>query len=458
MVLGTDSVVGGRHTLERLLDRGGMGAVWIAHDTSTDSRVAIKLLSHVATHRHTSRRFRREAEALRRLAAPNVVRILDHGVEGDVPYIAMELLEGESLRTLLERRGPLPVRETLDVLAQAAAGLRAAHRLGIVHRDVKPSNLFLVSSQSGPAGLKVIDFGIATGESLEQDSHASTTGFVGSPAYMSPEQARGEEVTRSTDVWSLAVVAFEALTGREPFAGANVPDTLQRICSGVAPVPSEAASGLPSALDAVFERAFSTRPLERYQSVDDLVTGLHTAAQGAEDCVAVSRAVPRPRGRRAETIAYEPSSEPGVTAKRAGIRVAWALATVALVAALLLLARPSTSSSSSQPSTASPRIAIKTQGSEPSAPEANSNMLAASRAPVVSAPAREPRHLPRRPAKLPASLAPTSAAAAPSTQEAEAARLDPIFGLPVTTSHAHAPSSPSATARSPALSTNGSVR
>jgi serine/threonine-protein kinase len=435
-----------------------MGAVWIARDTFTDSRVALKLLSHAATHRHASRRFRREAEALARLAAPNVVRILDHGVEGDVPYIAMELLEGESLRAFLERRGPLQVSEALELLAQAAAGLREAHRLGIVHRDVKPSNLFLVRSNSDQAVLKVIDFGIATGELLEQDSHASTTGFVGSPAYMSPEQARGEEVTSSTDVWSLAVVAFQALTGREPFAGANVPDTLQRICSGAPPVPSQAASGLPSALDGVFERAFSARPLERYQSVDDLLTALRTAVQGAEDCAAVSRDVPRPRGRRAETIAYVPSARPKTTSETAGIKVAWTLATVALVAGLLLLARPSTSSSSSQPSQASPPVAIKTQDSEPSVSEVNSNGLSPSPAMPLSAPAPEPHRPPRRSAKLPSPLAPALSPAPSSAPKPEPARFDPVFGLPVATSHVHAPSSPSAAASSPALPTNGGVR
>jgi serine/threonine-protein kinase len=438
-----------------------MGAVWVARDTSTDSRVALKLLGHAASDRHASRRFRREAEALGRLSAPNSVRILDHGLQGDVPYIVMELLEGESLRALLEHRGPLPVYEALDILAQAAASLREAHELGIIHRDIKPSNLFLVHSNSNHAALKVIDFGIATGQLLEQDSHASTTGFVGSPAYMSPEQARGEEITPSTDVWSLAVVAFQALTGREPFAGANVPDTLQRICSGVAPVPSEAASGLPSELDAVFERAFAARALERYQSVDDLLTGLRAAVQGAEDCAAVSRDVRRPRGRRSETIAYAPVAKPPATLKRAGIEVAWVSGTVALLAALLLLARPSsTSSPPGQPSPATASPALERPGRRLSAPETDSKFLAALPAPTLSAPALsalapEPRRPPRALAKLLlASPAPTPSAAASSALKSEAAGVDPVFGLPVAPSHARATSSPSAAGRGPVVPTN----
>ena len=179
-------LVGGRYILEALLDEGGMGAIWSAHDRVSAAPVALKFLSGWSlADRSALKRFQREARALERLTHPNVVRILGHGVEGRAPFIAMQRLAGEPLRALIRRVGTLTPRRALTIARQAAAGLVAAHALGIVHRDIKPSNLFLCAI--GPeVSVKVIDFGIATGEILETESHGSATALIGSPAYMSP--------------------------------------------------------------------------------------------------------------------------------------------------------------------------------------------------------------------------------------------------------------------------------
>jgi serine/threonine protein kinase len=300
MALEAGSSIGGRYSLLQPLDRGGMGTVWEARDVS-GSAVAIKFLSYSVANPAALRRFRREARALEQLNHPNVVRIIDHGLEDNVPFIAMELLNGQSLRSLLQD-GPLPPRQALEVLRDTALGLSAAHALGIVHRDVKPSNLFLCSGDAGSL-TKLIDFGIATGDRFETDSQASTTGMIGSPAYMSPEQARGERLNHSADVWSLAVVAFRMLTGREPFSGANIPETLQRICSGRVPRASEMASGLPAGIDKVFQRAFAAIPGERIASLAELTTALEAVYRAAPNIAATSL-TPNKTGRSDTTISF----------------------------------------------------------------------------------------------------------------------------------------------------------
>lgn len=272
--------VAGRYVLGSELARGGMGSVWSARDQVEERDVAIKFQAADLWDRTSDRRFRREADALCRLTHPHVVRFLDTGNEQNLSYIVMELLIGQTLREQLRARGSLSMPEVSSIVAQAALGLSAAHEANIVHRDVKPSNLFMALVE-GSQQLKVIDFGIAKSTGLAS-GEGTASGIVGSPGYMSPEQARGEALDHRTDLWALAVVAFTLLTGREPFTAADVPATLQRICWGEAPSITELSPQLPPALDAFFTRAFEVDRSRRFQSVLELSDCFERACSGQD--------------------------------------------------------------------------------------------------------------------------------------------------------------------------------
>jgi len=427
-------VVGGRYVLKALLDHGGMGAVWSADDRVDARSVAIKFLtSSWLADRSALRRFRREARALERLDHPNVVKIVGHGLEENAPFIAMELLEGEPLKELL-RRGALLPQQALEIIRQAAAGLIAAHALAIVHRDVKPSNLFLCASERDRITVKVIDFGIATGEVLEGDSQASGTGMIGSPAYMCPEQARGRPVDTQADVWSLAVVAFQMLTGREPFAGADVPETLQRICSGVAPVPSAVAVGLPTGVDEVFACAFAPSPAARYADVNQLVAALDRAYQGAPERAASSRTPIRQTGRTTATASFHPSEAVPRSAPLSSARARrWQAALVVGAGLSVVAAFRSVSQAPASASAVKSRLAPTV----PSAPASNTSARltvvpsssaadspSVARASVVS----QTRSAAVRVQRAVVRAAPSASPSEPAPKSIE---LDPIFGLPL---------------------------
>lgn len=432
MVPEAGAVVDGRFVIERLLDQGGMGSVWLARDSADGSPLAVKFLSFSLTNRTAQRRFRREGRALQQLDAPNIVKLIRHGLDERSPYIAMELLQGVSLRAHLRSHEVLAPRTTLDVLKQAATGLGAAHAVGIVHRDVKPSNLFLCRSAQSPL-VKVIDFGIATGASLDGETQTSSTGIVGSPAYMSPEQARGEAVSQQADVWALAVVAFEMLTGREPFAGANVPDTFQRICSGTAPRASAMARNLPHALDAVFARAFARKLEDRFTDVFALAAAIEAAYLGAPNLPA-SPAAPQLLPTRTNTTASFGASIAAVSPKRprpwTAPRSGLALALVLTGLALLAFARPrppeAARTSAATPATVVAPSASLGKSSEPVAASSRSVPKVAAPAAVAKAATRLPKaHGLPRPVTAPVTS--STRLGAPTTP----VDLDPTFGLPI---------------------------
>lgn len=439
MVPEAGAVVGGRYRLARLLDQGGMGAVWLAHDTRGGQAVAVKFLSRSSASRATLRRFGREARALERLRVTNVVQIIGHGVDGGAPFIAMELLVGENLRSLLRRRGPLTPQQALDILRQTAAGLAAAHALGIVHRDIKPSNLFICASP-GPIGtVKIIDFGIATGEVIDGDSQASRTGLIGSPAYMSPEQARAEDVGSQADVWSLSVVAFQMLTGREPFAGANVPETLERVCSGKVPLPSTVAAGLPARLDAVFSCAFARERQNRFQDVDALIAALDQAYDGASNRPASTSRSLGKAGRSTPTTSFGSNGRAALTRfghfrKRLGLSIGL----LGLAAMGSFLAHQPASPSFTKAAAASTRSpplvsAVSRLRSEQKPENAVPSVSQLPVAPPKAATPRPPALQPKRrvengPLSRPMASASSALTPAPPTPPVE---HDPIFGLPV---------------------------
>ena len=266
----TGRVLAGRYKLDRHLADGGMGAVWTADDLTSGARVAVKLMSVEGAMRPDLRaRFEQEAKAVSLLRNPHVVEVLDHGTDADTPFIVMELLEGIDLLAAQEHTAVWPPAEIAGLVLQAAQGLGAAHRAGLIHRDVKPANIFLADAGK-PDDLvaKVIDFGIAKwSENKEILTGANVA--LGSPSYMSPEQIRGQKPDARVDAWALAVVAFTLVTGEMPFVGRNGPDIAKQVVMGNRrPIPSTVANA--ARLERFFGRAFSRSPDARFGSVEEL--------------------------------------------------------------------------------------------------------------------------------------------------------------------------------------------
>jgi serine/threonine-protein kinase len=273
-------VVADRFRLERLLGEGGMGAVWLAHHTGLDVPCAVKFIhAEAATSAEVRARFEREAKGAAQLRSPNVVQILDHGTWEGTPYIAMEYLEGEDLEARLTRQGRLGLQETLAITIQVARALSRAHAAGLVHRDLKPANIFLVHDDDREIA-KVLDFGIAKSQSLalaSADSKTKTGSVMGTPYYMSPEQAQGtKEVDHRSDLWALAVVVFQCVTGELPFDSAALGDLFVKIIVNPVPVPSAIAE-VPAGFDAWWARAATRDPNARFQTAKELADALAPA-------------------------------------------------------------------------------------------------------------------------------------------------------------------------------------
>ena len=263
----------GRYRVVRKLGAGGMGAVFLAEQVNLGNRpVAIKVLRRsLADDAEFLSRFREEAASTGRIRHQNVVTVYECGQSDDgSPYIAMEYLEGETLRQTLARRGALPAAEAGEILTQAARGLSAAHRLGIIHRDLKPDNLFLTHDDEGRPLVKIVDFGIA--KMRESSTHTVTGLTIGTPAYMSVEQAsgmRGEELDARSDVYTLGIVAYEMLSGRVPFQ-ADTPLACVRKHLVEAPPPIRAIRPglvIAPALEQAVMKALAKDREQRYGSV-----------------------------------------------------------------------------------------------------------------------------------------------------------------------------------------------
>ena len=266
---------GGRYRLVRRIASGGMGEVWQADDTVLGRRVALKMLvEELAADDRATRRFVREARATARLAHPNVARVYDFGRGGGPPFLVMELLEGETLAARLAS-GPLPPAEAARVAAAVADALEAAHERGIVHRDVKPSNVVLT-----PGGeVKVLDFGIAA---AADETHSTTgSGLYATVAYVSPERVAGEPATPASDVYSLGAVLYELLCGRPPFPGSS-PALVARAHLHDQPVPvRQLAPWVPARLAEACEAAMAKDPARRPSSAASLAIRLRAASAAA---------------------------------------------------------------------------------------------------------------------------------------------------------------------------------
>ncbi len=268
--LGQGSTVAGKYRLERLIGRGGMGSVWAARHLQLDTLVAVKFIDSVSDTKDARVRFEREARAAAQLRSPHVVQILDHGIDDDErPYIAMELLEGEDLGERLRRTPKLSLQATATIVTQAAKALRRAHDGGVIHRDLKPGNIFLARFDEDEV-VKLLDFGVAKlrYNELTPGVQMTQTGVIfGSPSYMSPEQARGNRVIdHRTDLWSLAVIVFRCITGTKPFEAGSIGDLVIKLCIDPLPMPAKIAPELPPEMDQFFQRAFARDPERRFQS------------------------------------------------------------------------------------------------------------------------------------------------------------------------------------------------
>jgi serine/threonine-protein kinase len=271
-------VIADRFRLQRELGKGGMGAVWLAHHVSLDTPCAVKFIhAESASSVDVRSRFEREARSAAQLRSANVVGIMDYGVWNDMPYIAMEYLEGEDLAARLKSRGRLGPLETASILTQVARALTKAHAANLVHRDLKPENIFLVREDDHEVA-KVLDFGIAKGPPRAMDSSTRTGAILGTPFYLSPEQAQGTKtVDYRSDLWSLAVVAFRCVTGVLPFTSDAFGDLLLKIIVNPLPIPSQVAPGVPPAFDAWWAHAASRDPAGRFQSAKELAESLAVA-------------------------------------------------------------------------------------------------------------------------------------------------------------------------------------
>lgn len=277
--LAENVVVAGRFKLIKKLGQGGMGSVWLANQTALDTQCAIKFIE--GDHAHVPEmqaRFEREAKAAAALRSPHVVQIIDHAIWEGIPFIAMELMVGEDLGKRLDKVGHLAPKQTLEVLGQVCRALTRAHQLGIVHRDLKPDNIYLVKDDDREIA-KVLDFGIAKSAKtgMESASNTKTGAMLGTPYYMSPEQAQGtKSVDFRSDLWSMAVIAYQCVTGQLPFQSEALGDLLMKIMVSPLPVPSQVAQ-VPPGFDAWWARAASRDPAGRFQSAKDFIDSLSVA-------------------------------------------------------------------------------------------------------------------------------------------------------------------------------------
>ncbi len=268
-------LVAGRYRLVRKLGAGGMGAVWLAHDISLDSACALKLIDDDKAQSEEVRvRFEREARAAAQLRGAHVVDVFDHGEWEGTLYIAMEYLEGEDLGARLERVGVLDPATTYRIVAHVARALVRAHASGIVHRDLKPENIFLVQGDEEEIA-KVLDFGIAKHDAYSLQDKATRTGsFLGTPFYVSPEQARGKSTDWRSDLWSLGIIVFQCLTGRPPFESEALGELMGLILYEELPKLTVRNPALPPALDAWWEKAAARDREHRFQSAKELADAL----------------------------------------------------------------------------------------------------------------------------------------------------------------------------------------
>jgi serine/threonine protein kinase len=300
--------------LLRELGAGAMGEVWVADHLTLRTEVAVKFISAELAKEQPEivKRFEREAAVAAQIKSPHVVQTFDRGVMDDgTPYIVMELMDGTSLCERLEEDGALTLVDTAQVVVHVARALRKAHELGVTHRDIKPDNIFVTTSDEG-LFCKVLDFGIAKQAKLPQLEGLTSPGMlVGTPEFMSPEQfLTTEDVDFKADIWALAVTAYQCLTVQFPFPAKTLGALCAQLMKGTFPPPSEYRDDLPPEVDRFFARALAKEPSERFPSAREFahafVQLLPAGERGFEDTLAMSA-----RGSASGVALRTPSSEKG---------------------------------------------------------------------------------------------------------------------------------------------------
>jgi serine/threonine-protein kinase len=331
------ATVAGRYEVERTLGRGGMATLYLARDGRLQRHVALKVLADDLSGDGAFReRFVREARLAARLSHPNVVRVFDAGETDGRPYIVMEYVPGETVADVLARRGKPSPAEAVDIAAQACDGLQHAHEHGLVHRDVKPQNLLVRDDGC----VKLADLGIAR---AAESTHLTQLGTIlGTAAYLSPEQAAGEEVTAAADVYALGAVLYELLTGRPPYEFSSLAELTAKQGAGEIVPPRDLDPAVPEQLEAVLMRCLARDPRFRPASAAELGADLRAAV--ADSGPPTQATVPRPARRIHVSV-------PGLGAW-AWIVAAAAVAAVALAVGLLSLAGNESKPPPRQPSVA----------------------------------------------------------------------------------------------------------
>jgi serine/threonine protein kinase len=318
-------ILNGQFQILQKIGAGGMGAVYKALQSDMNRMVGVKILHpKLANRKDLVSRFRREARAMSQLTHPNTVKVFLYGELDDGSlYIIMEFLEGKNLNQTVRTEGPFPLERALPILVQACGALDEAHKAGIIHRDLKPENIFLVQSDALHDYPKLLDFGLAkVGERQMRPGSIMLTqeGMVfGTPEFMSPEQAQGKPLTPASDVYSLAVILYEVLTGKLPFDAKSAMDFIQLHVTGKPISVNQRVPGrtFPLLLEQILDRALAKRAEDRFSSAAELAVALQAVLQGATalppQLVETGKAVarPGPQGHRPDALPATPSPSPG---------------------------------------------------------------------------------------------------------------------------------------------------
>ncbi|MGF2949473.1 Stk1 family PASTA domain-containing Ser/Thr kinase [Microbacterium alcoholitolerans] len=343
-------IIAGRYRLDEVIGQGGMAKVHRGYDLTLGRQVAIKILDpELARDTAFRTRFRLEAQAASRMSHPSIVRVYDAGDPsasasgsggqgGDEPYIVMELVHGTLLKDVIAQ-GPVPVADAIRYTDGILEALDYSHRAGVVHRDIKPGNVMITEKGQ----VKVMDFGIARAVSDSSSTVAETTQIIGTAAYFSPEQAKGESVDSRTDLYSAGVVLYELLTGRQPFRGDSPVAVAYQHVSETPVPPSELNEDLPRSLDAIVLRALAKDPYQRFPDSASFRAALNGVSGGhapsKKDIGALTSELYGPNPRLAQETARslrQLSTDTTMTRTQSGPPVAWIWAGVALLAVLLI--------------------------------------------------------------------------------------------------------------------------
>jgi eukaryotic-like serine/threonine-protein kinase len=393
------STVAGKYHIDRLIGRGGMGAVFQATNAAIGKRVALKFLHAASGRGDAATRFQREAEAASLAESPHIVQIFDSGrSEVGLPFLVMELLTGEDLRARLRREGRLPPSAAVHVATQVLKALKQAHAAGIVHRDLKPDNVFLCQREDEPSFVKLVDFGISK---LQQRAGVDTLthagAVLGTAFYMSPEQAQSvPDIDGRTDLFSVGAILYEMLTGTPPHRAPSYEAVLIAICTKDAADVRSVVPDVPAALSRVVARALRRDRAERYQSAGEMLADLERSLTARSEAVpkSVSAGRAKPERFRAAVLALVAALGGFAIAAHFVDRAASPSPDAALLASAPARAEPATEATASSPT---PAPTARPTSTTPSVPEKTTERVATAK----SREATKPRTKPPTPAPTP---------------------------------------------------------